>query len=163
MKLKISLICFIICINLFGIKAQEAIEIPKNSISANLLGTGTFVGITYERLLYQCLNLEVGLGYLGYGFGATVYPFKVATSRSCLYVGIKYTDHGFNDREHKQVLYLPVGVTYFKSGAINIGIDIGPAYIRHLSADVLAEEVLVALYPFNDFGFYGNLKVGFRF
>jgi hypothetical protein len=138
-------------------------EVKKNSISANILGTGSYIGFTYERLLFSKLNVEVGIGLIGIGGGITYYPFKANPKRICPYFGVKYTSHAIVDGAHKTVTYIPFGISYFGKGMFNFGIDIGPAVRHHISPGYMPTLEEQEKYPFTDYGIFGNLKLGFRF
>lgn len=144
--------------------AQSEITIKKNSISMNILGTGTYFGVSYERLLSDRIIGEIGIGIIGYGIGATLYPLKnINAGQVNPFIGLKYTNHAIPDGEHKSASYLPIGLTYFSKNNMNISFDIGPSYFNHKSAGYMPIEVEFAKFPYSDFGFWGNFKVGFRF
>lgn len=138
-------------------------QIGKNSISGNILGTGSYIGFSYERIVLQRLSLEAGLGLIGYGFGASIYALKPDMNKVAPYLGIKYTTHAIVDGEHKSVYYLPLGLTYFAKFPINIGFDLGPALRIHHSPGYMPTPAELDKYPFTDFGIFGNIKMGIRF
>ncbi len=147
--------------------AQKKMSLPtikKNSVSANILGTASYLGITYERVLTKKMIGEVGIGLIGYGAGITYYPLKnIAPKQLNPFVGLKYTNHAIVDGENKAVTYLPVGLTLFTARLINISLDAGPSYVRHKSPGYKPTLEEKATFPYNSFSFFGNLKVGFRF
>jgi len=165
---KLLLIGFITGINV--VNAQNRIMhkpesvIRKNSVSANILGTGSYVGISYERLLFQRVIAEVGIGVIGYGIGVTVYPIKkVKAGQFNPFIGLKFTDHAIVDGENKSATYLPIGVTYFSKNSVNFSVDIGPSSFYHKSPGYNPTQDELDKYPFSDFGVWGNLKIGYRF
>jgi len=164
---KDKLILLIICILGFSsavAQTQNEPTIKKNSISANILGTGSYVGFSYERLLFERVIAEIGIGVIGYGIGATVYPLKKVRKKQLNpYIGLKYTNHAIVDGENKSATYLPIGLTYFLRTRLNFSIDIGPSYFHHKSPGYMPTKEELDRYPYSDFGLWGNLKIGFRF
>lgn len=144
------------------IKEEGLVE--KNSFSINVLGTASYVGFSYERILYQRINLEIGIGLIGYGAGLTMYPIKkIRIEKLNPFFGIKYSNHAIVDGENKSVTYVPFGVTYCGINRLNISIDAGPAYIFHKSPGYRPTREEKAKYPFSDYGVFGNLKLSYRF
>jgi hypothetical protein len=136
----------------------------NNSISFNVLGTGTYVGFSYERLIRQRLSLEVGFGILGVGAGATIYLFKpIFLGGLVPYTGVKTTFNSQLSGGEKNMTYVPIGLTYFTKGRMAYSIDIGPSYQTNYSpfGKVTAEHA--STFPNAAFGIYGNLKVSYRF
>lgn len=145
-------------------EVREEGLIEKNSFSINVLGTASYVGFSYERILYQRVNLEVGVGLIGYGAGLTIYPIKkIRVEKLNPFFGIKYTNHAIVDGENKAVTYIPLGITYCGINRLNIGLDVGPAYVIHKSPGYRPTRKEKAKYPFADYGFFGNLKLSYRF
>jgi len=147
-------------------QAQKFSESPiqKNSISANILGTGSYLGFSYERLIKDKVSLEVGLGLIGYGMGVTLYPLKkVENNQLNPFIGVKYTNHAIVDGENKSATYIPLGLTYFSKSRLNFSLDLGPSYFRHKSPGYAPTQEELEKYPFTSFGLWGNLKIGFRF
>lgn len=138
-------------------------QMAKNSLSGNILGTGSYIGFSYERILLQRVSLEAGIGLIGYGFGATLYAVKPDFKKIAPYFGVKYTTHAIVDGEHKSVYYLPIGLTYFAKFPVNIGFDLGPALKKHHSPGYMPTQAELEKYPFTDFGLFGNIKLGIRF
>ncbi|MFK8037883.1 MAG: hypothetical protein AB8B74_06305 [Crocinitomicaceae bacterium] len=163
----INLIVLVVC--LFSIpsvsgQSQADQSIEKNSISANILGTGSYLGISYERLIADRVSAEIGIGLIGIGVGATIYPLKKVEAKQLNpFVGIKFTNHAIVDGENKSATYLPIGLTYFSKNDLNFSIDIGPSYFNHKSPGYMPTQEELDKYPFSDFGFWGNLKIGLRF
>jgi len=160
------IVILIIVVSAFQVNAQAISEnktIQKNSISGNILGTGSYLGFSYERLFKQRVSAEIGIGLIGLGTGISYYFRKVEAKKLIPYIGLKYTSHAIVDGEHKKVTYLPVGITYFGKRYFNFGFDIGPAVRRHMSPGYMPTPEELARYPFTDFGVFGNLKLGFRF
>ena len=141
----------------------EMQSIQKNSISANILGTGSYLGISYERLLGERISAELGIGLIGFGGGMSIYFKRAVPGKLNFYSGIKASTHAIVDGEHKTIVYTPFGLTFFARGPINFGMDIGPAYRIHHSPGYMPTPEELAKYPFNDFGIFGNLKMGIRF
>jgi len=163
LKNAITAICLIISLHSFG-QTDLKQEVPKNSISLNILGTGTYMGISYERLFAQRVSAEVGIGIIGIGIGATYYPIqKVRVSKLNPYIGIKYTNHAVPDGVYKSATYIPLGFTFYTRSSMNVGVDIGPSYFRHKSASYFDTEEVKSQYPFSEFGIWGNIKLGWRF
>lgn len=162
---KVKLILLMVCLAGFAFTfGQNKKTIGKNSISANILGTGSYVGVSYERLLFERVSAEVGIGIIGFGTGVTLYPLrKVRAAQLNPFFGIKYTDHAIVDGENKSATYLPIGITYFSKIRMNFSVDIGPSYFRHKSPGYMPTQQEIAKYPYTNFGFWGNLKIGFRF
>jgi len=165
LKTIFSLLVLISCINITTAQNNQEtnVEIEKNSVSSNILGTGSYIGISYERLLFERISLEVGVGLIGFGAGITYYPIKVVPNRLRPYLGAKITTHSMVDGEHKTVAYIPFGLTWFSNFRMNFGFDVGPAVTKHISPGYFGFEEEPKSYPFTDYGVFGNLKVGFRF
>ena len=141
-------------------------EIEKNTISLNVLGTASYLGVSYERLIYERLNLEVGVGLIGYGAGVTIYPLRKAEiNKLSPFVGIKYTKHGMVDVGARSITYIPFGLSFFSKRMINISGDLGPGFFYYKTApggpQFTKEEK--AKYPFSYYNIFGNLKFSFRF
>ena len=77
-----------------NVKAQKAEmfnkDIEKHSVSGNILGSSSLIGITYERVLSKKIIFEVGIGIAGVGTGMTFYPFNIKNSEICPYTGMKF-------------------------------------------------------------------------
>lgn len=164
---KLKLLFLIVCIAIFSsanAQNQEESSIRKNSISANILGTGTYLGISYERLFFDRVSTEFSIGIMAFGIGATVYPLKkVKKAQLNPFIGLKYTNHAFVFAEHKSATYMPIGLTYFSKNRWNFSIEIGPSYFDHKSpASNRVTQEEFDKYPYSDFGIWGNLKIGFR-
>ena len=164
-KIKLLLLIgFTVAFSITNAQNQDTPEIEKNSISANILGTGSYVGVSYERLLFERVSAEVGIGVIGYGIGATIYPLKkVKVAQLNPFIGLKYTNHVILDGENKSAAYLPIGLTYFAKNGMNFSVDIGPSSFRHKSPGYKPTKEELDKYPFSDFGLWGNLKIGLRF
>lgn len=149
----------------FSTFSQNTGDLPsKNSISFNILGTGTYLGFSYERLLYQRLSLEVGVGLVGIGAGATYYPFrKVEKGGFHPYTGIKTTFNTMGSGGEKNMTYLPLGITFFTKNRMAFGLDVGPSYQTNYSpfGKVIAE--FAETFPKSQVLLYGNLKISYRF
>ena len=166
-KMKNYLLLLILILSLvahgYSQSTKNENRVAPNSISGNILGTGSYIGLSYEKLLFQRLSLEAGVGIIGYGGGMTWYAKKAEAGKLGFYTGVKATTHAIVDGEHKTVAYLPIGFTWFAKSPINIGLDIGPAYRYHHSPGYMPTPAEQAKYPFSDFGIFGNMKVGVRF
>lgn len=136
----------------------------KNSFSFNILGTGTYIGFSYERLIKQRLSLEVGFGLVGAGVGVSFYPFGIDPYGGFApYSGIKTTFNTMGSGGEKNITYIPIGVTYFTQNKMAFGIDVGPSYQTNYSpfGKVTAEKA--STFPNTQFSIYGNLKISYRF
>lgn len=162
----IILLTFLIANNTI---AQNAItknnEIEKHSVSGNLLGSSSLVGVTYERILSKKFIFEVGFGYAGLGTGITFYPFKIEKFNVCPYTGIKFSYLALPGVFGAYGGYIPFGATFFSKHRLNIGLDFGPAF-----GEWFKSGGHPAIYDpdidYNNSGsinVYGNLKIGFRF
>ena len=140
-------------------------EMPKyNSISFNFLGTGSYIGFSYERIIKNRIGLEIGLGLLGIGAGVTYYPFYIRTLGGFSpYTGIKTTFNTRGSGDKKNVTYIPFGLTYFTRSAFAFGIDIGPSYQTNFSPLGKVTTEHAATFPNAQFLIYGNLKISYRF
>jgi len=58
---------------------------------------------------------------------------------------------------------LPVGVSFFSRYRLNLSADIGPSLFHRKSPGFNPTAEELELYPFRDYGLWGNLKIGFRF
>lgn len=136
-------------------------KVKKNTISLSLLGTSTFAGITYNRLLNPRLNFELGLGVIGLGGGITYYFDNIMMSRTNYYLGVKSTYHTAII-DTRLVTYLPFGMTYINKKNITFEIDGGPAILTHYHEDSIFGDLLNKGSNTN-IGIYGSFKVGLRF
>lgn len=121
-------------------------EIRKNAISANLLGSSSIVGLTYERLLSERISAEFGAGYLGVGAGLKIFTSGVKEDKTMFHTGATVT---FYTELEATIAYIPIGSSYFGKQGLNFGIDIGPAIISDGDMSI--------------FFLWGNLKLGIRF
>ncbi|PHR17928.1 MAG: hypothetical protein COA38_20270 [Fluviicola sp.] len=138
-------------------------EIRKNSISFNLLGTATYVGFSYERLIAQRISVEVGLGLVGIGLGITAYPFKrVEKKQFNPFIGIKTTLNTRLSGGEKSITYVPLGITYFTKKNLSVSFDLGPAYQINYSPIGKVIPSVLENYPNSELGVYGNLKLSFH-
>jgi hypothetical protein len=166
MKLCITLL--LIMAILPDIVAQKAdssnYRIEKRSLSANLMGSSSLFGITFDKVLSDRFIWELGLGYVGIGTGITCYPFEIKKSSFCPYTGVKVSFLVLPEVLGAYGGYIPLGVTYFSGHRINIGIDIGPALGEWAEGGgPPAEYDENAEYNrTHKIRVYGNLKIGFR-
>lgn len=93
MKSRTLTLLIFLCISLYNTTSCVAQEVgewalvsKKNAISLNVAGTTPFVGITYERLLSNQFNLEVGLGVLSIGAAIKYYPFLIYDNKMVLHL-----------------------------------------------------------------------------
>lgn len=160
MKTKQIIFWMILSFFTFQIKAQNSIEasleIEKNSISGNIFGTSSVIGVTYERIMSKKIIFEAGVGYIGLGAGVSYYPFDVQLSKFCPYLGAKFSTFV---PEGVIIGYIPFGLTLFSKNKVNIGIDIGPSYGKLVDYDSGGFEISGSMHFF----LLGNLKIGMRF
>lgn len=130
-------------------EAQDKIT-EKNNISFSILGTSSFVGVTYERMLNDKWSAEIGAGLLSVGFGFNYYPWEIKEGDINFYTGIKYSSPNVLSfvflipDATDTIVYVPVGFTYATSGGFSLGLDVGPSLAGGTSV-------------------FGNIKAGFRF
>ena len=130
-------------------RAQDTIT-QKNFISLGVLGTSSYLGVTYERMLTNKWAAEIGVGLLSVGFGATYYPWEIKEGDVNFYTGLKYSSPNIITTifllpdETDAVLYLPVGFAYATSDGFSLGMDVGPNFAGSSSV-------------------WGNIRLGFRF
>ncbi len=128
----------------FGTTAQE-LKMKKNAISANILGTPGFLGVTYERLIIPKLGAEIGIGVLSAGAGIKYYPLACLPHKWNFYLGAS----GFHFRDVSYsftVLYAPVGLHFIGKKRLNFSFDIGPSFNQDSRISI-----------------WGGLKIGCRF
>ena len=135
--------------------------LDKNSISGNILGSSSILGITYERYLSDRIIVEFGVGMVGIGTGFNYYISQIKTESWCPYVGLKYSTLILVDMGGGILTYIPFGVTFFTSSRLklNIGADIGPSYAKWISSDFMEFESTET----KTFLLHGNIKIGIRF
>ena len=130
-------------------EAQDIIT-EKNFISLGVLGTSSYIGVTYERMLTDEWAAEIGVGVLSVGFGATYYPWKIKEGDISFYTGMKYSSPNVITAiilipdQTDAALYVPIGFTYATSGGFSLGLDVGPNII-------------------GTSGVWGGIRAGFRF
>lgn len=136
----------------------------KNSFSFNILGTGTYIGFSYERLIKERLSLEVGFGIIGAGGGVTFYPFGINPYGGFApYTGIKTTFNSRGSGGGKNMTYIPLGVTFFTANKMAFGIDVGPSYQTNYSPFGKVTPEFASTFPNAQVSIYGNLKISYRF
>lgn len=150
MKKALVTLCFVLSLSITqNTTAQETIT-EKNFVSFGVLGTSSYLGFTYERMLTDNWAAEIGLGALSIGFGATYYPWEIKEDDVSFYAGIKYSSPNvitaifLIDDETESSVYIPVGFTYATSGGFSLGFDVGPTLT-------------------GSSGIFGNVRAGFRF
>jgi hypothetical protein len=130
-------------------QAQDTIS-EENFISFSVLGTSSYFGVTYERMLTSKWAAEIGLGVLSIGFGATYYPWEIKEDDVSFYTGVKYSSPNIITalflipEDTDSVVYIPLGFTYATSGGFSLGLDVGPSLTGGT-------------------GIFGNVRAGFRF
>ena len=151
----VLLILIFLPIFLFGQRFE------KNSISGNILGSSSILGITYERTLSNHIIIEFGIGMVGVGAGLNYYISQIKTETWCPYLGLKYSTLILADMGGGILTYIPFGVTFFTSSKLklNIGADIGPSYAKWISSDFMEFESTET----KTFSLHGNIKIGIRF
>jgi hypothetical protein len=165
--LKTILLCIFLFPSLINAQNTKSVnhQIERNSVSFNLLGSASLLGITYERILSDHFIFEAGVGYVGVGLGTTYYPFQIKKAAVCLYTGIKFSLLVLPEVFAAYGGYVPFGITYFSNRRYNIGIDFGPA-IGHWNKSGGHPAVYDPNVNYNDSGnirVYGNIKIGLRF
>jgi hypothetical protein len=162
-KFFVLLVCLACSISVQS-QGKNADEILKrNSISGNILGTASYVGLSYERVIGNRTIVEVGLGLIGFGAGVSVYARKLKPNVLSPYIGLKFTTRAMVDLPLVMTFYLPIGLTFFSKHNVNIGFDIGPSYDSYLTPGYTHDPVERARYPYSDFGVFGNVKLGIAF
>jgi hypothetical protein len=148
-----KIVCSLVFIGSFLLtyksQAQDIIT-QKNFISYNILGTASFLGVTYERMLTDKFAAEIGIGIISAGAGMTYYPGRIKEGDVSFYTGLKFSSPNIIsvvfllDDSTEPILYIPIGLVYATSGGFSIGIDAGPNLIGDYSA-------------------WGNIRIGYRF
>ena len=133
-------------------------QVHQNIISGNILGTSSAIGLSYERIVRDNLSLELGIGLIGIGAGATVYPWKIQTSSLCFYTGFKVSSFVLVDVGGGTVAYVPFGASFFSPANWMIGLDVGPA-----NGKLVSSSFGGATSETTRFYIYGNFRLGFRF
>jgi len=129
--------------------AQDTIS-EENFLSFSILGTSSYLGVTYERMLTDKWAAEIGIGALSIGFGATFYPWEIKEDDVSFYTGVKYSSPNIITAlflvpdDTDSIVYIPLGFTYATSGGFSIGLDVGPSLTGGT-------------------GIFGNVRAGFRF
>ncbi len=145
----IILSCIVHLFFLNNLFAQDLIT-EKNTISGSILGTSSYAGVTYERMITDEFVGEIGIGLLSVGLGVTYYPWKIKENHINFYTGLKYGSRNvitklllINDKKDP-VFYLPFGLNYSANEGMNLALDFGPSLYGSRSI-------------------FGNIRVGFRF
>ena len=150
MKKAVIVLGFILSLGFTNNSNAQDLITEKNLLSFSVLGTSSYLGVTYERLLTDEWAVELGVGALSVGFGATYYPWKIKEDDVSFYTGVKYsspnviTELFLIPSDTDSIVYIPIGFTYATSEGFNLGLDIGPS---------LAGGT----------GVFGNIRAGFRF
>jgi len=156
---------FLVLIVLLITKNQsfaQSEQVKKNSISFNLLGNSTYAGFGYERIFKDRIRAEVGVGIVGAGLGFSYHPFaKIEKGAFSPYIGLKNVYVRFISEYN--LLYAPIGVSYFFKNNWSTGLDVGPAYRKIYSPWGKVTEEEYELYPKSEFSLFGNLKLSYHF
>lgn len=130
--------------------AQD-LDLKKNVLSVSALGTSSFIGIMYERVITDQIVGEAGIGILSLGLGITYYPFEIKENHVNFYTGLKYGSRNLitniltTGRNKKDpVLYIPAGINCISEQSFSLALDFGPSLNGSTSI-------------------FGNLRIGFRF
>jgi len=139
-------------------------EVQKNSLSGNALGICALAGVSYERVFFDHLAAEIGVGLMGIGGGLTYYPIKAELGKIRPYSGIKSTFMALVDVGGGSIVYVPFGATYFSKWGFNFGLDLGPAFgsWRYMDRDRLNDPMNITTEP-ERIRIWGNVKIGIRF
>jgi len=140
----------------------SAQELEKNSVYGNILGLGGIVGLSYERILFDHLSFEIGLGIVGAGAGLTIYPIKRELGKIRPYSGIRYTFMELETVGSGNIAYIPFGLCYFSKSRLNIGIDIGPDFGKWSYDNDHLDDSNPRKHS-DSIKKWGNVKIGFRF
>ena len=139
-------LCFV---NQSNAQDKETIT-QENFVSFSVLGTSSYFGVTYERMLTNKWAAEIGIGLLSIGFGAAYYPWEIKEDDVSFYTGVKccspnvITTLFLIPDDTDSIVYIPLGFTYATSGGFSIGLDVGPSLT-------------------GGSGVFGNVRAGFRF
>lgn len=133
-----------------------ALVSKKNAISFNIAGTTPFVGFTYERLLSDRFNFEVGLGVYSVGVGIKFFPAPIVDNKMVFHVALGSNIFvtpfdTFGSGDSSSISYLTIGLTYFGENGFNFGIGAGQSLNYDFTFNELTRDP------------YGNLKLGYRF
>ena len=128
----------------------------RNAVSVNVGGTTPFIGITYERLLSDRFNFEVGLGAVSIGTAIKYFPWPIIDNKMVFHLVLgtnlfKTPLDDFVDGEASSTTFLTAGLTYIGIGRFSFSIDVGLG----LNYDFTYDETT--------FPPYGGLKIGYRF
>jgi len=164
MKLVITILlilAIIPCVNAQEVESNT-FRIEKSSFSANIMGSSSLFGITFDKVLSDKFIWEIGFGYVGIGTGLTYYPFNIKKSKPCPYTGMKFSVLGLPEVVVAYWGYIPLGVTFFSNQRINIGIDAGPALGKIEAGGPPEERVDNSIFSDRKIRIFGNIKVSFR-
>ena len=164
--MKPVIIMLLISAMLTNVNAQEVEQsnamIERSSFSANIMGSSSLGGITFDKVISDKFIWEIGLGYVGFGTGLTYYPFNIQKSKICPYTGLKFSFLGLPEVVMAGWGYIPIGVTFFSKQRLNIGIDVGPALGKMKNVSNPEKNWESSLFRDRKIRIFGNLKVGFR-
>lgn len=162
MKNKILPLLFFLMASLLS--SQDLLpEIKKNGISLGVLGTATYSGISYDRILNENVRFEIGLGVLGIGGGISYHLNQIDHKNPSYYTGVKITYNTMILDESRFIIYAPIGIFIPVKSNFFISADIGPALFRYLDDNILSIFEDPDKYPYNEFGIYGGINIGWRF
>lgn len=164
--MKPVIIMLLISAMLTNVNAQEVEQsnamIERSSFSANIMGSSSLGGITFDKIITDKVIWEIGIGYVGIGTGVTYYPFNIQKSKVCPYTGLKFSLLVLPEVAMASWAYIPLGVTFFSKQRINIGFDVGPALGKMEDVSRPEENWESSLLRDRKIRIFGNLKVGFR-
>ncbi len=133
------------------LNAEE--KVKSGGLFLQILGTTPVAGLGLEVLIDDLLEAEIGVGFLSFGVGATIYPWRVRPDKLLFHTGFKYSQYTYLF-DGGNYYYVPLGVTYFSGKRANYSIDVGPG----------RENYNVSSYS-EESGFFvmGSIKFAFRF
>ncbi len=120
--------------------SSNEIPLKKNALTIGVLnGGGALVGVDYERLIQNKLGIQVGAGWLAYGFGLN-YHFKPTVQSSFLNFG--YWHQGIGDRYAQSV----VGVSYVFRAKKLLQAQLGGGFQVDYNASLMVQQPFMLMY-----------------
>ncbi|MBL7873600.1 MAG: hypothetical protein JNM78_18420 [Cyclobacteriaceae bacterium] len=95
---------------------------PKNIISIKIGADDPWVGITYERILFQYVGTEIQIGVIGASVGAKLYFPAIRNGQVNFYVGV-LPGWGFAGGLKT---YFPIGINVMTKKSMRFSLDAGP-------------------------------------
>ena len=134
-------------------------ELPpskENALSINLAGTTPFIGVSYERLLSDKINIEAGLGVFSAGIALKYFPFSIVDNKMVVDLVLGSNVFAtpfdtFGSSDFSSISFLLIGLSYFGKEGFNFGLGIGPSINYDFEFNEISQPI------------YGNLKLGYRF